>query len=88
MGSCLSAPDNDQRRAAADTANVQTTSSRRQERGARERTSLERRNAEARDQLLAGRGGMQLNKCIMMKTNSIKRLPSSANMAHGSPILL
>lgn len=65
MGSCLSSPSAEQRLQNTRDGDHPTTTatSRRQER-IRERTSLERRNTEARDQLIAGRGGEQQ---IMLK---------------------
>ncbi|CCG81544.1 putative Ubiquitin domain protein [Taphrina deformans PYCC 5710] len=58
MGSCLSSPGVDQSSAnqTRDTAAPTTTTSSRRQHRDRERTSLERRNTEARHELIAGRG--------------------------------
>lgn len=91
MGGCCSAPREESGTGSAtqDSGSGAAAASSRRQHRQRDRTSLERQNAEARDQLLAGRGGMShvvviVHKSSAFDQSSDKSVEAPTYRQHGS----
>lgn len=75
MGGCCSAPHQDPEAHVAPSVTTAGASAPRRQHRHRERTSLERQNTEARDQLLTGRGGKYSKRSCAHPSNDIIEAP-------------